>query len=199
LIAYQQCQAPVDAFLGGPWQMGLFNVNLVMPTAGGWSGGARWFRCDLEFPSEPDGGDFSTEVGVDVRGLLAKPSAFNARCVRWFVQKTELDNITPVNCSSWFNGEFAGLYTAPDEAYPSSTKAMTALAEVGCEGVVAHFLGFSGSTDESSYVGPATFFFSPDRWAIGDRTVPCYTFAYQHGGKFLASVKGIKAARPKGF
>src|SRR5690349_2036554 len=45
--AFRECADRAAGFLGGPWRTARVAVQVVWPTRAGWSGGARWFRCDV--------------------------------------------------------------------------------------------------------------------------------------------------------
>jgi hypothetical protein len=195
--AYASCQAPVNAYLGAPWNSGLVTVSVAVPDDGGWQGGARWFRCDVSLLDDLN--DLAPTVAtVSLKGALTHQSVATISCVRWTDHKTYIDTIKVSSCKSWFNGEYAGFYTAPNEAWPSSEKKQDSLTANGCEAVVAHYLGYSGDTDQSFYVGIVSFNLDEDRWNLGDRTVRCFAAADTKDGRFTASVKGIRGNKPKG-
>jgi hypothetical protein len=197
--AYASCQKPVNSYLGGDWHRGLVTVDVTTPTDNGWTGGARWYRCDVSAVFDLDYLD-STDSSVSLKGVLTHSSAYNASCVRWTDHKStdRIDNTKPTSCSSWFNGEYAGFYTAPNQAWPTTDKKRDAIAQAGCETVVGHYLGFSGNTFASNYVGWVHWGFDETRWNSGDRTIRCFTWNFNGNGRFTASVKGIRGNRPKG-
>src|SRR5262249_51843404 len=45
--AYDQCQRAATDYLGGPWQEAKVDLGLVFPDTRAWTGGARWYRCDM--------------------------------------------------------------------------------------------------------------------------------------------------------
>ena len=51
--AYAKCQAPTATFLGADWHSGLLLLTVSLPDADGWTGGARWFRCDVSILDYP--------------------------------------------------------------------------------------------------------------------------------------------------
>ncbi len=194
--AYASCQKPVTAFLGGEWHGALVQSDVVVPDASGWTGGARWYLCVLSRIFAVDDRN-PTHSDTSLKGALAHPSADAIHCVRWNDVNSSVNDVTLTGCSAWFNGEYAGIYTAPNETWPTDKKKRETLALDGCEGVVAHYLGFSGSTDESDWVGYLAFYFDQERWDLGDRSVRCFTYRSK-GGRFVATAKGLRGAKPKG-
>jgi hypothetical protein len=197
--AYAKCQAPVKTFLGADWHSGLLQLDLVIPDAEGWTGGARWFRCDVALLSTPDGETIASNTSL--KGSLApgKNTAATLQCVLWTDHKTYITDIHKSSCAKPFNGEYAGFFTAPDTSWPSTAKKRSTLTGDGCADVVARYLGFNSVDDENQFdVGSVNMPFDEDRWDGGDRTVRCFAAADTKDGKFTASVKGIRGKTPKG-
>ncbi len=194
--AYAKCQAPTATFLGADWHSGMVQLSVSLPDEAGWTGGARWFRCDVSILDYPDGD--TTSYSIALKGSLKTDTAASLRCVVWKDHKTYITNLAKSTCAKPFNGEYAGFFTAPNTAFPSTDKKESQIGQDGCEGVVAHFLGFSGHSDESQYVGWVSLHFDEDRWNSGDRTIRCFASAFTSDGKFTQSVKGIGAKKPKG-
>lgn len=198
---YTACQKPIKTYLGADWHAGLVEADLMVPDTNGWSGGARWYACTVNAVYSLDDELTPTTSIASLKGALAPGSPHRITCVRWTDHRSAkpeyVDNITLTTCSHWFNGEYAGSFTTPIETWPSSESKRESIAQDGCEGVVAKYLGFSDNTDESYYVGWLSFNFDKDRWDLGDRTVRCFTYTSRGDGRFTASVKGIKAAKPK--
>ena len=172
----------------------LVQADVVVPDASGWTGGARWYLCVLSRIFAVDNRD-PTYSATSLKGVLAHPSADAIHCVRWTDSHSSVNDVTLTGCSAWFNGEYTGIYTAPNETWPTDEKKREKLALDGCEGVVAHFLGFSGGTDESDWVGYVAFHFDQERWDLGDRSVRCFTYRSK-GGRFTA-LSRVFAARSR--
>jgi hypothetical protein len=197
VAAYAACQAPVAAYLGAQWNSGMVAVTVTSPTPSGWDGGARWFRCDISAIRSLENPQAASS-DASLKGALAAGS--KQTCVKWTNYKTYVDDIVPKACTGGFSGEYVGFYTAPDETFPANDTKMVALAQDGCEDLVARFLGFKDwNADTNAYVGLIALGFDWGRWARGDRTTRCFTWTDRHGGTFLASVKGIHGAKPTGF
>jgi hypothetical protein len=194
--AYAKCQAPAATFLGADWHSGLLQLSVSLPDEDAWTGGARWFRCDVSMLDYPDG--FPKSYSIALRNSLKTTTAASLKCVTWKDHKTYITDIVKSSCSKPFNGEYAGFFTAPNTAYPTNEKKRSQIQQDGCEGVVAHYLGFSGHSDQSFYVGWVNMPFDEDRWNSGDRTIRCFAAADTSDGKFTASVKGIRGNKPQG-
>jgi hypothetical protein len=195
--AYGQCQSPTAAFLGKDWHSGLVELDVVVPDSVAWTGGARWFRCDVTMLDYPDGEP--TAYSLSLKGALSANTAASLQCVTWKDHSTYITDITKSSCSKPFNGEYAGFFTAPDTAYPSTAKKRDQIAGDGCAEVVAHYLGFANFASDNNFdVGWVYMSFDKDRWNSGDRTIRCFAAAFTPDHKFTASVKGIRGKTPKG-
>jgi hypothetical protein len=195
---YAQCQKGANDYLGGDWHSAIVELGVVVPSNAAWSGGARWFRCDLTRYSNP----FGTSI-VDhgsVKGDLSGPRGSAYGCLTTTEDKDQtVTSANPIDCASPHAAEFAGLFTAPDVPYPADKTAREHMLDNGCQAVVATFLGY-GSVSEwrNQYVGWWALGWDPDQWKLGDRTTQCFAYAYTKSGKFVGSVKGIRNQTPKG-
>lgn len=198
--AYDQCQQAGTDYLGDGWQGAKVVLGLVLPDDKAWTGGARWYRCDLIQFKDSNADVVATE-GSAKDGLRgAKPLAVTCLIVtddgKNAVTKTE-----DADCDKPHNGEFVGLYTAPDTPWPADRTARRKLASDGCEAMVAHFLGFTGNQTRSNYVGWLSEGFSEEQWQLGDRTERCFALAFSGSSvnkvRILGSVRGIKAGAPR--
>lgn len=197
--AYAACVAPAKAFLGGDWHTGQLLMTVAVPDADAWSGGQRWFRCDVsELTSSGSQGVPITST-QDLKGVLSGPNAQVLTCVNWDDHGDYINNFRKASCAAKHSGEFAGIYTASDLPWLTSSSARTTLATNGCISVVAKFLGFSSAkTYASATVGYAWNNFDEDQWKIGDRGIRCFAAAFTKDKKFVGSVKGIRGATAKG-
>jgi hypothetical protein len=196
--AYAQCQQGASAYLGGDWHSALVSLGLVRPNPNAWAGGARWYRCDLIHWAT-----LFSSVVVDhgsLKGDLAGARSAAFGCLATTRDAAGSINVAKsVDCAAPHQAEYAGLYTAPDVPYPSDQAAQDKLETDGCKRVVASFLGFQ---DPSQWfgngVGSWPFSFNPDQWTLGDRTIPCFAYAFTKSGAMVGSVKGIRNQTPKG-
>jgi hypothetical protein len=199
--AYGQCLKNSADYLGAAYESGNLELLLVQPDDAAWTGGGRWFRCDIV--RYKDAGqltidDSASSVKDGLRG--SQPLVLTCKTVT----DDGNGNITAeqfTDCAQPHNSEYAGLFTGPDVAWPSSETTRDNLASNGCEAVVAKFLGFTGSTVDSQYLGWEYSAFNEDQWALGDRTIACSVLGFSgnssNGARFVGSVKGIKGGKPK--
>ena len=197
--AYAQCQKSATDFLGDDWHIGNVFLGLVLPDDKAWTGGARWYRCDL-IHFEDSNFESVHQYGTVKDGLRgSKPIAVT--CITFTDDgKSAVTGQKDTPCAQPHNGEFAGVYTAPAGAYPSKDAART-LANTGCGGVAAKFLGFSGNSPVSNFVGWLADGFQQDQWNLGDRTIRCFVVAFNgqtvNGANVVGSMRGIRNGQPK--
>jgi hypothetical protein len=197
--AYGQCQKAASDYLGDDWHIAMAVLGLVLPDDKAWTGGARWFRCDMVQFS--DSKYESVRTNGSVKGGLQGSRPLAVTCLSLTDDgKNSVTGWKDAPCDQPHNGEYAGLYTASARAWPDKDPAQK-LASSGCEGVVAHFLGFSGNQPTSNYVGWTYDTFDQDQWNLGDRTVRCYVLAFNgnsiNGAKVVGSMRGIRDGKPR--
>ena len=115
--------------------------------------------------------------------------------------KNSVTKTDDADCDKPHNGEYAGLYRAPDGAWPADQDARRKLANNGCESIVAHFLGYPGDQAISNYLGWMAQGFNEDQWNLGDRAERCFVLAFNgksvNGARIVGSVKGLRGGAPK--
>jgi len=195
--AYQTCQQRSAQYLGGDVQAALVYLGLTLPTSLAWTGGARWYRCELLHFSDPDD-DTPVTTGSVRNGLTgARPLAIGCINVTDNGSQYVSDLSDNVDCATAHSAEYAGFYTAPDLPWNSDQAARDKAAGAGCETIVAHYLGFTGNALRNPVVGIVYDTFDQKRWELGDRSIRCYAYAYTKSKKMIGSVKGIGAKVPK--
>jgi Septum formation len=198
--AYGQCMKAANDYLGDDWHNAKVVLGLVLPSDKAWTGGARWYRCDVVAFD-----DFGLETvrGVgSVKGGLQGSRALAITCVTITAdgsRRVTGEKDTP--CDQPHNAEFAGLYTAPARDWPDRDTE-SKLANDGCRGVWARFLGLGGNgSSGSNYVGWWARGFDEDQWKLGDRTEICYVVALDGNNlsapKVVGSMKGIRDGKPR--
>ncbi len=198
--AYDQCRKAGSDYLGGPWQGAKIDLGLVLPDDKAWTGGARWYRCDAiqYLDSNYDTVSKNGSVKDGLRG--AKPLAVTCLVVtddgKSTITKTE-----DIGCDKPHNGEFIGLYTAPDKPWPADKNARSTIAQTGCEKMLGQFLGYGDSKPFSNYVGWWPGGFAEEQWNLGDRTERCFALAFNghsvNGARVVGSMRGLKSAAPR--
>jgi hypothetical protein len=196
--AYAQCQKGASDYLGGDWHTAIVDLNLVLPSDPAWAVGARWFRCDLVDNTSPN-------VPISVSSGTLKGNLSGSRTVAYGCLAVTTDSQhkvlseKPVACTEPHATEFAGTFTAPDIPWPAGDAAREELADNGCEEVVAKFIGFANSDQwDNPAIGWWESNFDQNQWALGDRTIQCFAYAFTKSGNFVGSVKGIRGKTPKG-
>ncbi len=194
--AYDQCQQGTDAYLGGDWHTELVELRLLRPTNAAWAGGARWYRCDLLRDSDA----YQTEVAAagSLKGDLTGARVAAYGCLATVEVGDTVTHATPIDCAQPHGAEFAGIFTAPNVPWSTVDAVRVKMADDGCEGVVAKFLGY-GSVGQwnNSQIGWWHTGFDPDQWALGDRAVQCFAYAFTKSHKMIGSVRGIRDAPPR--
>jgi hypothetical protein len=196
--AYGACVSASKTYLGADFHSGMMTLQVATPDQDAWSGGARWFRCDLSAIISLDD-PVATTANAQFKGELAtsKTSALRLTCVDWTDHSDYIDAFKQADCAKSHNGEFVGAYAASAGTEYSDTTFQN-LAQSGCESMVTKYLGLSGSRDESNTVGWAWSNTDEDAWAGGDHNIRCYAAAFTHDSKFIGSVKGIGLKTAKG-
>ncbi|GIH18456.1 septum formation family protein [Rugosimonospora africana] len=201
--AYAQCQNGAGRYLGGDYHRGALQLFMLQPTQGGWDGGARWFRCDIvRFKGAYL--DAVDRSAGSVRGGMAGSHPLEETCKT--IDDDGDGSIVDeqlTDCANPHNAELAGLFTPPVTAWPAGADTRNRLGSQGCEAVVARYLGFSGTTIDSPYLGWEHTDFAQRQWLIGDRTIQCFVIGFKNdstnGVRFVGSVKGIRAGKPQGW
>jgi Septum formation len=197
--AYGQCMKAANDYLGDDWHNAMVVLGLVLPGDKAWTGGARWYRCDVVAYD-----DFSLETvhGVgSVKGGLRGSRPLAITCLTLTSdsgRRITGEKDTP--CDQPHNAELAGLYTIPPRDWTNRETAGK-LASDGCEGVAAHFLGFPGNRPVSNYTGWWATTVGEDQWKLGDRTALCFVVAIDGDSlsapKVVGSMKGIRDGKPR--
>ncbi len=170
--ARAECEAKTKAALGADWHSARLSLSVVLPSSYAWSGGARWFRCDVGEVESLDDRDLVTRTG-SLKDALRTSSELTYGCFRPKLVKDDLDGMTPVSCTAKHRSEFVGIWVAPDVPYDSFKKD-TARTHKGCVGVIASFAKVPNDGDIKYRVG--SIYYSPhkDDWEAGDRSVLCF-------------------------
>jgi hypothetical protein len=146
------------------------------PTAAAWSGGARWFRCEvLELSSVEDNGGVVRRRG-SLQSLLAGASGSGLLLGCYAVQLDEsgaIDSMPAVGCTAKHDAEFVGIWDAGKQSYPT-TDADWVTFHDGCRKLVATYVGVPDDADLQYRTGVVALPGGSDVWAAGDHDVRCY-------------------------
>jgi hypothetical protein len=197
LDAYGQCDSAATAFLGKDWHEGLLLVDVEVPDLDGWQGGARWYACAVTATSDLIGADQQFWTG-SLQHVLSTSGKLSVTCVDWTNHGNDFVGAHVASCSKPHSGELAGVYTVPMTTYPT-TKQWHTLGNLGCEPIVAKFLGFTDGIDHNASVGYSWTYVTKQQWDAGNRTTRCFASAFTHDHKMTGSVRGIGSRTPKGL
>lgn len=168
--AFEKCEKRAADYLGADYRHGRLWLGVAVPTPAAWSGGARWFRCDL---SELDSvaGDPVTREG-DLAGALAESSPLRLGC--WVVEVGEggeLVEESPVPCDEPHDAEFVGVWRAPDGPFPDPKD--DSAAHDGCRSRIADYTGVPDDGNVRYRVGAIVDWMSERDWENGNRGFRC--------------------------
>jgi len=187
--AYQECDQKTVDYVGGQWRTSRLWLGVVQPSPAAWSGGSRWYRCELlEVSSVEDDGDLVLRTG-SLRDVLKRPApALQLSC---YAVRTNagggIDTMPPASCAKPHNAEFVGLWTAPDLPYPKAGDDWERFHD-GCRTRIATHVGVPDDANLEFRVGVVSLPGGEDVWQAGDRYVRCYLWL--DGAKLTSSLKG---------
>lgn len=188
--AYRVCDEKTTAYVGGPWNTARLWIGVVHPTPAAWTGGSRWYRCEvLEISSVEDDGGVVERAG-SLRDALSAAAGDSLALGCYAVRQDSAGAIAAmpaVACGAEHNAEFAGIWKAGDLAYPKNDAAWRPFHD-GCRGVVARYTGVPDDKDLQYRTGVVSLPGSEEIWALGDHSVRCYLWV--DGAELTASIKG---------
>lgn len=182
--AYADCSTRAADFLGGPWRAARIVVRVVWPSRAGWSGGSRWFRCDVA-QADLDGSSDTSRRG-SLAGALTD-AGLRLGCFNPKIKADAVRTMTAVACSKAHAAEFAGLWTAPDIAYAEQIRDRDRSA-AGCRTAIATFTGVPDDDNVQYRSGWISFNPTRTEWQQGERRVRC--FLWFRGGELTRSLAG---------
>ncbi|MBU2666752.1 septum formation family protein [Actinoplanes bogorensis] len=162
--AFRECSKRVGDFLGADWRTGWLVLQPVLPSAAAWTGGARWYRCDL-VQTSPVSGELVRRTG-SLRGSLKGAGPVRMTCANPTVVKERVTALVAVNCAREHTAEFAGVF--------SSRGTSAGELEKGCHTVIAKFAGLADDGTVRNRVGWLGFPPDAASWKLGDRAVRCF-------------------------
>ncbi|MGC9668185.1 septum formation family protein [Planosporangium sp. 12N6] len=189
--AYADCVAAVTNWTGGDWRTGRLGLDVAVAPAAQWAAGSRWYRCDLvEFA------DLTTYTVVGrvgtLKGALGGTRPVALACFAVTAKGKQVASMSPVDCQSAHNGEFAGIWEAPPGAYPTDAGQREKAQLDGCRTVIASFTGLPVDDRLRYRVGQIAYAFGRADWELGNRGARCYLWV--DNKTFTTSLKGAGAA-----
>jgi hypothetical protein len=186
--AFAECDTAATEYLGGEWRTGRLWLGVALPSATAWTGGSRWFRCDIsEMSSVEDNGDVVSRTST-VKGTLSSPSPLNLGCYGAQLSANGSTGSMPAaDCRKAHNAEFVGVWKAPDISYPAKAVDWTRFYSE-CRTLVAHYAGVPDDGNLQYRIGVVALPNGPDEWNAGNRGVRCYLWL--SGRTLTRSIKG---------
>jgi hypothetical protein len=186
----RECDVKADEFAGGPVRDGRLLVRLVPPSKQAWSGGSRWFRCEL-VEIDLDAGRPVTRTG-SLAGSMAGAAPLKMRCFNPTIEGDDVTGMNPVDCGERHNSEFAGIYDAPEGEYDSLV-ASDERVRKACLSAIAKFTGAPDDNNMQYRTGYISLFPTEEDWKRRDRGIRCFIWNTKGVTRSLAGVgaKGL--------
>ncbi|WP_430781320.1 septum formation family protein [Actinoplanes sp. G11-F43] len=188
--AYRICDERTTQFVGGPWRDARLWIGVTHPSPAAWTGGARWFRCEVvELDSIEDDGALLQRAGSLRGALLAAGNPLALGCYAITLDSAgAIATMPPADCATKHNAEYAGVWEAPAKAaYPKGDVAWERF-HAGCRERVAGFAGVPNDADLQYRTGVVSLPGNADVWAQGDHSVRCYLWLDK--AELTGSLKG---------
>ncbi|MFU8853962.1 septum formation family protein [Micromonospora sp. SL1-18] len=190
--AYAECDRQVSKAVGADWRSGRLRLSIVFPSAPAWSGGARWFRCDLfEVTSLDD--DSVTARSASLRNALTPGSPLAYGCFEPKLSKDDIEEMRPVACTAKHHAEFVGIHPFPDVTYADFQRD-SERAHKACRALIAAYVKVPNNSDMRYRAGTIIYHPVAEQWNDGDRGVQCFLWL---GNRTLT--RSLKGAGSKGL
>jgi Septum formation len=185
--AYGECATKANEYLGADWRAGRSYLGVVLPSTDAWTGGARWYRCDLMETVSKDDNDFVAR-SASIKGALsgAKPLAYSCYAVK--LKNSSVDKMNPTACTRSHNAEFVGVYTAPEGSYKSPDRATYDSYHKACRSLVARWANVPNDGNTVYRYGTIVTPLGRTEWERGNRGVLCHVWLDKK--KLTRSLKG---------
>jgi len=190
--ARAECDRQVSKAVGADWRSGRLQLSVVFPSALAWSGGARWFRCDLSEVASLDDGSI-TARSDSLRDALAPGSPLALGCFDPKLSKDDIEEMRPVACTAKHHAEFVGIYPFPDVAYAEFQR-NSLRAHKACRGLIATYVKVPNNNDLQYRAGTIIYHPLEEQWKDGDRGVQCFLWVEDR-----TLTRSLKGAGNKGL
>ncbi|BAL92995.1 hypothetical protein AMIS_77750 [Actinoplanes missouriensis 431] len=188
--AYRTCDDKTTEYVGGPWRNARLWIGVTDPSPAAWSGGARWFRCEVvELDSIEDDGALVQRKGTLRNALSTEGSELELGCYAIGLDGGgAIETMPAAGCAEKHNAEFVGVWEAPaDAAYPKRDATWEEFHD-GCRTVVAKYVDVPDDADLRYRTGVVSLPGNADVWAQGDHSVRCYLWL--DGAELTSSLEG---------
>jgi hypothetical protein len=170
--AHAECDREVNKVVGADWRTGRLGLTVVFPSSQGWTGGARWFRCDVSEIGSLDEPGVVPRTG-SLKGALSGASTLVHRCFNPKLSKDDVTAMMAVACTSKHHAEFVGVYQAPEVGYASYTGNSQRMYK-GCQPLIATFAKVPRNGDLDYRAGGIFYHPSEQEWKDGNRGIQCF-------------------------
>ncbi len=186
--AYGVCDRKATEYTGAEWRNGRLWLGVAVPSNQAWSGGARWFRCDLtEVSSVEDDGDTVSRT-ASLKDVLKSVSPLNLGCYGVTLDSSKnIDKMTTTDCRKSHNSEFVGVWKSTASAYPSKDSDW-ARYYAECRKLVAKYVGTPNDANMKYRTGVVALPGGRADWTAGNQGVRCYLWLSSR--KLTKSLKG---------
>lgn len=184
MTAYQDCSQKISAFVGGPWRSGRIAATVVLPSQAGWSGGARWYRCDVG-EADLNSSRHVRRKGTMARGLTGA-APLRLGCFNPVIARDDVQKMKAVPCAKKHHAEFVGLWNAPRMSYATLRSDQKRTAR-GCRTAIAKFAKVPDNSDIKYRSGWISYNPTEEQWERGERGVQCFLWLSR---KLTRSMKG---------
>ena len=185
--AFADCDKQAKEFVGGDWRDARVSVQVAPTSPAGWTGGSRWYRCDIFELDEVRGADGGTDAAVQRSGSLRDAVRSRSALTYGCMNQDEWGWLRPAGCTTAHQYEYAGVWTAPGRSYETATKDTDSI-HAACRKVVARYAKVPIDGNLRYRTGTSFRFPSPEAWARGDHGVRCYYWS--SGRKITRSIAG---------
>jgi hypothetical protein len=187
--AYRTCDLKTTEYVGGAWRGGRLWIGVTRPSAAAWTGGARWFRCEVKEVSSIEDNDNTVLRVGSLKDALAPPSsALRLSCYGIRLDADGVIDLMPgVSCKAQHNAEFVGVWDAKNLEYPTEDDEWAEFHD-GCRSLIADYVGVPDDKDLQFRTGVVSMPGGEDVWALGDRGVRCYLWL--DSATLTSSLKG---------
>jgi hypothetical protein len=190
--AFGECDTKATGYLGAEWRIGRLWLGVSVPSEAAWTGGARWFRCDMvELSSVEDNGKVVSRE-ASLRGALKDPSPLRLGCyLATLIKAKDIESMPTSDCAKAHNTEFVGTWQAGDIAYPAQDRDWLPFY-AGCRSQIASFVGVPDDGDLRYRAGVVTVPAGAQEWQAGNHGVRCYLWLSDR--TLTASLRGAGPA-----
>lgn len=185
--AFADCDKQAKQFVGGDWRDARLSVQVAPASPAGWTGGSRWYRCDIFELDAVDGANGDSDRAIDRAGTLRGTVHSRSPLTHGCLNEDDWGRLRPAACTKAHQFEYVGIWTAPDRSYEVTGRDAKTI-HAGCRAVVARYAKVPVDGNLRYRTGTAYRLPSPELWARGDRGVRCYFWS--SGRKVTRSIAG---------